>query len=187
MYARRRPAAETWYYVYGYDSSGVLAVEASTTRAGVHAHVQDRGHHAPLPQVLPHDDRGVVLPFRAVNGATSTAPPVTLGASCRRALATGHRGRHGPSSSRTAGRRPRSFILPHARLRRLSSSLSARAEVTATFYTKGDSTTIRQEHADGIQAGMEFDIETDSSRTIRYTLTIGSAGSLQVRVIGFEE
>ena len=62
-------------------------------------------------------------------------------------------------------------------------------EATATFLTKGDTpgTTIRQEHADGIQASMEFLIETDSARTVQYALTLGSTGSVTLRVVGFEE
>lgn len=181
-------AAETWYYVYGYDSSGVLAVEASTTAPESTLTFKTADTTRRYLGCFRTTTGSAVLPFRAVNGRYLYRASGDPGSELQALLATGTVGATDLILA-YGGTATKELIPPHARLARLSSSLSATGgEVTATFYTKGDSgTTIRQEHADGIQAGMEFDIETDSSRTIRYTLTIGSAGSLQVRVIGFEE
>lgn len=182
-------AAETWYYVYGYDSSGVLALETSTTAPDA-ALVFKSGTttHCYLG-CFRTSTAAAVLPFRSVGGRYSYRASWDTASELNALLAT-----TGVSATDVilarGGTASKELIPPHTRMARVQSTLSATGgEATATFLTKGDTpgTTIRQEHADGIQASMEFLIETDSARTVQYALTLGSTGSLTLRVVGFEE
>lgn len=182
-------AAETWYYVYGYDSSGVLALETSTTAPDAALVFKSGTTTHRYLGCFRTSTGAAVLPFRSVGGRYSYRASWDTASELQALLAT-----TGVSATDVilarGGTSGKELIPPHARLARVQSSLSATGgEATATFLTKGDTpgTTIRQEHADGIQASMEFLVETDSARTVQYALTLGSTGSLTLRVVGFEE
>lgn len=182
-------AAETWYYVYAYDSSGTLAVEASTTAPESSLTFKTSDTTRRYLGCFRTSTGSVVLPFRSVNGRYSYRASWDTASELQVLL-----GSTGVSATDVilarGGTATKELIPPHTRMARVQSSLSATGgEATAAFLTKGDTpgTTIRQEHADGIQAGIEFLIETDSARTIQYTLTLGSTGSVTLRVVGFEE
>lgn len=182
-------AAETWYYVYAYDSSGVLAVEASTTAPESSLTFKTSDATRRYLGCFRTSTSSVVLPFRSVNGRFSYRASWDTASELQALLATSVVSATDVILAR-GGTASKELIPPHTRLARVQSSLSATGgEATATFFTKGDSpgTTIRQEHADGIQASQEFTIETDSARTVQYTLALGSTGSLTLRVVGFEE
>lgn len=182
-------AAETWYYVYGYDSSGVLALETSTTAPDSALVFKSSTTTHRYLGCFRTSTGSVVLPFRSVGGRYSYRASWDTASELQALLAT-----TGVSATDVilarGGTASKELIPPHTRMARVQSTLSATGgEATATFLTKGDTpgTTIRQEHADGIQASMEFLIETDSARTVQYTLALGSIGSLTLRVVGFEE
>lgn len=182
-------AAETWYYVYAYDSSGTLAVEASTTAPESSLTFKTSDTTRRYLGCFRTSTGSVVLPFRSVNGRFLHRASWDTASELQALLAT-----TGVSATDVilarGGTASKELIPPHTRMARVQSTLSATGgEATATFLTKGDTpgTTIRQEHADGIQASMEFLIETDSARTVQYALTLGSTGSLTLRVVGFEE
>lgn len=182
-------AAETWYYVYAYDSSGTLAVEASTTAPESSLTFKTSDTTRRYLGCFRTSTGSVVLPFRSVNGRFLYRASWDTASELQALLAT-----TGVSATDVilarGGTATKELIPPHTRMARVQSTLSATGgEATATFLTKGDTpgTTIRQEHADGIQASMEFLIETDSARTVQYALTLGSTGSVTLRVVGFEE
>lgn len=182
-------AAETWYYVYAYDSSGTLAVEASTTAPESSLTFKTSDTTRRYLGCFRTSTGSVVLPFRSVNGRFLYRASWDTASELQALLAT-----TGVSATDVilarGGTATKELIPPHTRMARVQSALSATGgEATATFLTKGDTpgTTIRQEHADGIQASMEFLIETDSARTVQYALTLGSTGSVTLRVVGFEE
>jgi hypothetical protein len=182
-------AAETWYYVYAYDNSGTLALETSTTAPDSALVFKSSTTTHRYLGCFRTSTGSVVLPFRSVNGRFSYRASWDTASELQALLAT-----TGVSATDVilarGGTASKELIPPHTRMARVQSSLSATGgEATATFMTKGDSpgTTMRQEHADGIQASLEFTIETDSARTVQYALTLGSTGSLTLRVVGFEE
>ena len=182
-------AAETWYYVYGYDSSGVLALETSTTAPDAALVFKSGTTTHRYLGCFRTSTGAAVLPFRSVGGRFSYRASWDTASELQALLAT-----TGVSATDVilarGGTSTKELIPPHTRMARVQSTLSATGgEATATFLTKGDTpgTTIRQEHADGIQASMEFLVETDSARTVQYALTLGSTGSLTLRVVGFEE
>ena len=182
-------AAETWYYVYAYDNSGTLALETSTTAPDSALVFKSSTTTHRYLGCLRTSTAAAVLPFRSVGGRYSYRASWDTASELQALLAT-----TGVSATDVilarGGTASKELIPPHTRMARVQSSLSATGgEATATFLTKGDTpgTTIRQEHADGIQASMEFLIETDSARTVQYALTLGSTGSLTLRVVGFEE
>ncbi len=182
-------AAETWYYVYGYDSSGVLALETSTTAPDAALVFKSGTTTHRYLGCFRTSTGAAALPFRSVGGRFSYRASWDTASELQALLAT-----TGVSATDVilarGGTASKELIPPHTRMARVQSTLSATGgEATATFLTKGDTpgTTIRQEHADGIQASQEFTIETDSARTVQYALTLGSTGSLTLRVVGFEE
>jgi hypothetical protein len=182
-------SAETWYYVYAYDSSGTLAVEASTTAPESSLTFKTSDTTRRYLGCFRTSTGSVVLPFRSVNGRFLYRASWDTVSELQALLATSVVSATDVILAR-GGTASKELIPPHTRMARVQSSLSATGgEATATFLTKGDTpgTTIRQEHADGIQASQEFAIETDSARTVQYTLALGSTGSLTLRVVGFEE
>lgn len=184
-------AAETWYYVYAYDSSGTLAVEASTTAPEASLTFKDGGTTHRYLGCFRTSTGSVVLPFRSVNGRFTYRASADNAAELQALLATSAAGAATDVILARGGISGKELIPAHTRMARVQSSLSpSGGEATAVYLTKGDSalgSTIRQEHQDGTQAQLEFAIETDSARTIQYTLALGGTGSLNLRVVGFEE
>lgn len=184
-------AAETWYWVYAYDSSGTLAVEASTTAPESSLTFKTSDTTRRYLGCFRTSTGSVVLPFRSVGGRFRYRASWDNAAELQALLTTTAAGAATDVILARGGTASKELIPAHTRLAIVQSSLSTTGgEATAQFLTKGDSalgTTIRQEHADGIQAQMEFAIETDSARTIQYTLALGGTGSLNLRVVGFDE
>ena len=184
-------AAETWYYVYAYDSSGVLSVEASTTAPESSLTFKTADTTRRYLGCFRTSTGSVALPFRSVNGRFTYRASADNASELQALLTTSAAGAATDVILARGGTASKELIPAHTRMARVQSSLSTSGgEATAVYLTKGDSalgSTIRQEHQDGTQAQLEFAIETDSARKIQYTLALGGTGSLNLRVVGFEE
>jgi len=178
--------ASTWYYVYAYDSSGVLALETTTSAPEATLTWKTGTTTHRYLGCFRTATSGAALPFRSIDGRFVFR---TSGASVELIALTDNTANAATDLALAFAGSSNYLIPAHARLARLRSSLAATGgDAVAEFLTKGDAgTTMRQESLDGQNTDVEFTIEGDSSRTIQYVLTLAGTGTLVVRVVGFEE
>lgn len=186
-------ANSTWYYVYAYDNAGTVDYLISTTapRASRQYRNSVDGSQYRYLGCFVTNPSGAPLPFRMHRGRYTYRLSAITEADIRPLSTSTTAGSPTDVILARGGTAGQELIPPHARVARVQASANgAGGNALLILFTKADTTglTFRHHTPDGVTSYAEFDIETDSSRTVQYTFALsGGTGTVKLFVAGFYE
>lgn len=172
-------AADTWYYVYAYNSatwpSVTVAYEYNTSVPDGALLIKNSDALRTYIGCFRTDSSGNVLPFRSSRNGEYTYRISRVATAGFLVLNTG-------TAAAAADVSLAGFVPPHARIAVLAAEVAGTVGQRAKLYTKGDTLGYYPLAPGGIT---QLEIETDSAQTIQYIKD--TATSVSLYAVGFKE